>query len=120
VSAPVWLGVAALGGAGAVLRFLLDGALSARFDSDLPVGTLAVNVSGAFLLGLVAGLGLTGDALVLAGTAALGSYTTFSTWMFESQRLVEEGAGRYAAANVVISLAAGLAAVVLGRALGGG
>jgi CrcB protein len=118
MSAATWAGVAVLGGAGALLRFVVDGAVAERSDGELPVGTLAVNLSGAFLLGLVAGLALTGDALLLVGTATLGSYTTFSTWMLETQRLVEEGEGRYAAVNVALSLAAGLAAVTLGRALG--
>jgi CrcB protein len=118
MSLATWAGVAALGGAGAVARFVVDGAVAGRFDRDLPVGTLAVNLSGAFLLGLVTGLALTGDALLLVGTATLGSYTTFSTWMLETQRLVEDGEGRAAAVNIVLSLAAGLTAVALGRALG--
>ena len=118
MSLATWAGVAVLGGAGAVARFVVDGAVAGRFDRDLPVGTLAVNVSGAFLLGLVAGLALTGDALLLVGTATLGSYTTFSTWMLETQRLVEDGEGRAAAVNIVLSLAAGVTAVALGRALG--
>jgi CrcB protein len=118
MSALTWVGVALLGGAGAVARFVVDGAVAERTPGELPVGTLAVNLSGAFLLGLVAGLALSGDALLLVGTATLGSYTTFSTWMLETQRLVEEGEGRVAAVNVVLSLAAGIAAVALGRALG--
>jgi fluoride exporter len=118
VSALTWIGVAALGGTGAVLRFVVDGTVASRARGELPVGTLAVNVSGAFLLGLLAGLVLRGDALLLAGTATLGSYTTFSTWMLETQRLVEDGEGRAAALNVGLSLAAGLVAVALGRALG--
>jgi CrcB protein len=113
-----WVGVALLGGAGAVARFVVDGAVAGRVDRDLPVGTLAVNVSGAFVLGLVAGLALTGDALLLVGAATLGSYTTFSTWMLETQRLVEEGQSHAAAVNIVLSLAAGIAAVALGRAIG--
>lgn len=117
MSAATWAGVVLLGGAGAVARFVVDGAVAGRFAGNLPVGTLAVNLSGAFLLGLVAGLALSGDALVLAGTATLGSYTTFSTWMLETQRLVEDGDGRDAALNVVLSLAAGLVAVALGRAI---
>jgi len=118
MSALTWAGVALLGGAGAVARFVVDGAVAGRVDRELPVGTLAVNVSGAFLLGLVAGLALTGDALLLVGTATLGSYTTFSTWMLETQRLVEDGEVRPAAVNIVLSLAAGIAAVAIGRALG--
>jgi CrcB protein len=118
MSALTWAGVALLGGAGAVARFVVDGALAGRFDRDLPVGTLAVNVSGAFVLGLVAGVALTGDALLLVGTATLGSYTTFSTWMLETHRLVADGEPAPAAGNIVLSLAAGLVAVALGRALG--
>jgi CrcB protein len=113
-----WVGVALLGGAGAVARFVVDGAVAGRVDRELPVGTLAVNISGAFLLGLVASLALTGDALLLVGTATLGAYTTFSTWMLETQRLVEDGEIGAAAVNIALSLAAGLVAVALGRALG--
>jgi CrcB protein len=76
-------------------------------------------VSGAFALGLLAGLALTGAALVLAGTATLGSYTTFSTWALETQRMREEGEFAAALANVIISLIAGFAAIALGRWLGG-
>jgi len=114
-----WIGVAVLGAVGALLRFALDGAVSARAGRDLPFGTFAVNVSGAFTLGVLAGASLTGDALVLAGTATVGAFTTFSTWMFETQRLVEDGEARGALANALISLAAGLGAVALGRFVGG-
>jgi CrcB protein len=117
VSVATWVGVAALGGAGAVLRFLLDGVASGRWAGDLPVGTLAVNLTGSLLLGLVAGTGVGGDALLLAGTATLGSYTTFSTWMLETHRLAEDGSAGPAVLNIVLSLALGLAAVALGRAL---
>src|SRR4051794_37411695 len=111
----IWVAVALLGGAGAVGRLLVDGAGSARTSGAFPVGTLAVNVSGAFALGLLHRA--TGDALLLAGTATLGSYTTFSTWMLESQRLGEDGETRALAANLAVSLAAGLVAAALGRAL---
>jgi CrcB protein len=119
VSAVAWLGVAALGGLGAIARFVIDAFVGGRAASDLPLGTFAINVSGAFALGLLTGLALTGDALVLAGTATLGSYTTFSTWALETQRMREEGEFAGALANVLVSLAAGFAAVALGRWLGG-
>ena len=119
MTAVAWLGVAALGGFGALARFLVDAVLSERASSELPLGTLAVNVSGAFALGLLTGLALTGDALVLAGTATLGSYTTFSTWALETQRMREEGEFAAALANVVVSLIGGFAAIALGRWLGG-
>jgi CrcB protein len=114
----VWVGVAALGGLGALARFLLDGWISARGSRGLPLGTLAVNASGALALGLCAGVALSGDALLLLGTATIGSYTTFSTWMFETHRLSEDGQTRGALVNVLLSVALGLAAVALGRGLG--
>jgi fluoride exporter len=70
------------------------------------------------VLGLLAGLALTGNDMVLAGTATIGSYTTFSTWMFESHRPAEDGVPRVARWNIAVSLAGGLVAVALGRALG--
>jgi CrcB protein len=112
----VWIGVALLGGLGACGRFLLDGAIAAR---AFPLGTLAVNVSGAFALGVLAGAGVSSNAYLLAGTATLGSYTTFSTWMFETQRAAEDGRSGVAVANVVVSVALGLGAAALGRVIGG-
>jgi CrcB protein len=113
-----WIGVALLGGVGANARFLVDALVTARAGGELPVGTLAVNASGSLLLGLVTGLALGGSALVLAGTATLGSYTTFSTWMLETHRLVEDTRFRAGVLNVVVSLAVGIVAVALGRTIG--
>jgi CrcB protein len=117
VSLLAWLGVAALGGVGALLRFTVDGAVGSRAPGELPFGTLAVNASGALALGFVAGLTLQGDARVLLATATIGSYTTFSTWLFETHRLTEDGRTGAAIANMVVSLLVGVAAVALGRAL---
>lgn len=119
MSALVWLSVGLLGGVGALGRFLLDAAVSLRLGRQFPVGTLVVNASGAFLLGLLVGLGVGDHAMLLAGTATLGSYTTFSTWMLESHRLGEDGELRLAAANLVVSLLVGVAAAAAGWALGG-
>jgi CrcB protein len=118
MSAPIWVGVALLGGAGAIGRFLLDGWIAARTRGDLPLGTLVVNLSGALALGLLTGLALSGDALVLAGTATLGSYTTFSTWMLETQRLAEDAELPLALLNIALSLLAGVGAAALGRSIG--
>jgi CrcB protein len=118
VSALGWVLAAVLGGGAAILRFLLDGLVSARAGRELPLGTLAVNLSGAFALGLVTGLALSGDEATLVGGAAIGSYTTFSTWMLETHRLAEDGEVVAAWANVAVSLATGLAAAALGRAIG--
>ncbi len=119
MSAITWLGVAGFGGLGALGRFLLDGLIGARVEHDFPIGTFVINVSGAFALGLVTGLAFDGDALLLAGTATLGSYTTFSTWMLETHRLREEGEFSQALANTLISLIAGFGAVTIGRSIGG-
>ncbi|HMI81354.1 MAG TPA: fluoride efflux transporter CrcB [Solirubrobacterales bacterium] len=114
----VWAGVGVLGGCGALARFGLTLLVADRLHPHLPLGTLAVNVSGAFLLGLLAGAGAGGDARLLLGAGALGSYTTFSAWMLETQRVEEAGKRRIAVTNVVLSVALGLAAAALGRALG--
>lgn len=107
------------GALGALLRYLVDGAVMRRSGRALPFGTMAVNLSGAFLLGILTGLAASTDATLIAGTGLVGGYTTFSTWMLETQRLVEDRQGRWAVANVVVGLAVGLAAVALGRTLAG-
>ena len=119
-TAVVWAGVMLLGGVGAVCRLLVDRAVSARFRvaGGFPVGTLAVNVSGAWLLGFLGALALDPHAALLAGTAFVGAYTTFSTWMLETQRLGEERRGRTAAANIVLSVVLGLSAAWLGQLIG--
>jgi fluoride exporter len=115
----VWAGVAAMGGLGAVLRFLVDRTVSSRIGGSFPYGTFVVNISGALLLGLLSGLVLSPHLALLAGTGFVGSYTTFSTWMLETQRLSEERQLRPAVANIVISVAVGLAAAWLGVWIGG-
>jgi fluoride exporter len=119
VSLPVLVGVGLLGGAGAVARLLLDGAVGARLGRSFPFGTLAVNLSGAFALGVLAGAAADADAMRLAGTGLLGAFTTFSTWAFESHRLGEDGQRALGAANFGVSLALGLLAAWAGRELGG-
>jgi fluoride exporter len=120
VSAWAWLGVAVLGGVGANARFLVHTIVSARVASGFPFATLLVNASGSLLLGLLAGASLSGDALVLAGTATLGSYTTFSTWMLETELLGGNGRRTMAMLNVLVSVALGVGAVAFGRAIAGG
>ena len=119
----LWTGVAVIGGVGAVLRFVVDRAVAARASGSFPVGTLVVNLSGAILLGLVSGLALSDvlghDAAFLAGTAFVGAYTTFSTWMYETHRLAEERQLWPAVANIVVSVLAGVAAAGLGSAAAG-
>ncbi len=117
-AAALWIGVGLLGGLGAVARFAVAAAVARRTAHWFPYGTLAVNLSGSALLGLVTGLALHGDALTLVGGGLLGSYTTFSTWMLDGERLAESARGRALVMNLLGSLALGLAAVTLGRVLG--
>ena len=107
-----------LGAVGALARFHLDAFVQRRTTRDFPVGTLVVNVAGSFLLGLLTGLSFASSTMLVLGTGLLGSFTTFSTWMLETERLAEEGASRAALANVAVSLAAGLAAAAAGWAIG--
>ena len=114
----VVIAIGLVGGIGAIGRFLLDGAVSARVARSFPWGTLAVNLSGAFVLGVLTGAALSGDALRLLGTGLLGAYTTFSTWALESHRAAEDGRSHTALLNVGVSLALGLLAAWAGRELG--
>ncbi|WP_327071037.1 fluoride efflux transporter CrcB [Kitasatospora sp. NBC_01302] len=106
---------------GAPLRYLIDRAVQSRHDSVFPWGTFLINVSGAFVLGAVTGAGhahgLPGDAVLLLGTGVCGALTTFSTFTFETVRLLEEGSLAEAGLNVVGSLAVGLPAAAAGYAL---
>ena len=114
----VWAGVLVIGGLGSVARFMVDRTVARRTARSFPFGTLTVNISGAVLLGFITGLTLSHQAALLAGTAFVGAYTTFSTWMLESQRLAEERQLGIAAANIVVSVLLGVAAVLLGQMIG--
>lgn len=116
----LWLAVGVLGGLGALARFLLDALVSTSTGARFPLGTMLVNLSGALVLGVLAGLALSSDAYLLSGTAVIGSYTTFSTWMLESHRLAEDGRRWLLAANVGLSLLLGVGAAALGHLLGAG
>lgn len=115
---PLWAGVAVLGGLGAILRFVVDSRIAATIGRTFPYGTLAINLAGSLLLGALAAGSVAADIYVLAGTATLGSFTTFSTWMYESQRLVEDGRARAGGLNLALSLGLGLGAAALGRWIG--
>ena len=106
---------------GAPLRYLTDRFVQTRHDSVFPWGTLAVNVAGSFLLGLLA-VGLSTHAvstatMALLGVGLCGALTTYSTFGYETVRLIEDGALFYAAANVVASIVAGLGAAFTGAAV---
>ena len=115
----VWAGVLVIGGLGSVARFMVDKAVARRAARSFPFGTLTVNISGAVLLGFITGLTLSHAAALLAGTAFVGAYTTFSTWMLETQRLGEERQLLAAFANIAVSVLLGLGAVLLGQRIAG-
>ena len=115
--------IAAGGATGAVARYLVDGFIVERTGATFPWGTLVINLTGSFVLGLLFALAIEGDVLpgeirapVMIGF--LGAYTTFSTLMLETWRLVEDGAVALALANAAGSLLLGLVAVVAGLAVG--
>jgi len=111
----------AAGGGGAVARFLLDRAVVDRTRGVFPWGTLVINLTGSLLLGLITGLalhhGLSKSAKIVLGTGFCGAYTTFSTFSFETVRLIEEGALTEAFRNVAATTVACGAAAALGLAL---
>jgi CrcB protein len=109
------------GAVGAPARYLVDRLIQARRDAVFPLGTFAVNITGSLVLGLLAGAarraGLSHEVTLLAGTGFCGAFTTYSTFGFETIRLLEEGSLFEAAANTVASLTLGLAAATGGLAL---
>jgi len=111
------------GFAGASARYLVDGWVSRATGGAFPWGTLLINVSGSFLLGLLFAAATERALLppeirppLMIGF--IGAYTTFSTWMLESWRLVEDGALLAATANLAGSVVLGVVAVFLGLAVG--
>jgi fluoride exporter len=110
----------ALGAAiGAPLRYLLDRAVQTRHDSLFPWGTFAVNVAGSFLLGGLATTSLHTPAPAMAalGTGLCGALTTYSTFGYETVRLLQDRARLFAVINAAASTIAGLGAAALGTAL---
>lgn len=118
MSAAGWIAVAVLGGSAAAARFLIDSAFASRTDHPFPIGVLAINLAGALALGLVAGIALEGEALIVVAGGGIGSFTTFSTWMLDSHRLADAGHAHLVWLNLGFSLVAGFAAVTLGHWLG--
>lgn len=113
--------VALLGGAGAAARFVVDGAVRARWPSGFPTATVVVNVTGSLLLGLLTGAhlfhGLGSGPFTVAAVGFCGGYTTFSTAMVESVRLVQAGEVGRAAANALGTLVVCVAAAAAGVGL---
>ncbi|HEX9730528.1 MAG TPA: fluoride efflux transporter CrcB [Thermoanaerobaculia bacterium] len=114
-----------LGGAlGTGARYLVSGWALALLGTSFPYGTLAVNLLGSFLLGATMSVGLSTEwmppAVRLALTAgALGGFTTYSTFSYETMRLLQDGAWLFAGLNVALTVTLCLAASFLGFAVGG-
>jgi fluoride exporter len=115
----------ALGSAlGGLARYFVSGFVGRRIGETFPWGTLAVNVSGAFAIGVLAaaaGREVIFDApepWLFAVVGLLGSYTTVSSFSLQTLALLRDGQRLHAAANVALSLGLCLAAVALGFAAG--
>jgi len=117
----VTLLVTVAAGIGAMSRYLVDGAVQRRTRRLFPAGTLAVNLSGSFLLGLLVGLtahhGLATSTAAVLGAGFTGGYTTLSTWAWESVALAERGGRVASMVNVIGSLGLGMAAGAAGLGL---
>jgi fluoride exporter len=115
------LAIATAGALGAASRYLVDGFVQDRVRGVFPWGTWVVNVSGSLVLGFLTGLalyhGLTDAPRAVIGAGFVGAYTTFSTFTFETVRLVEEGSRYEAALNAATSTVAGMLAATAGLAI---
>jgi CrcB protein len=114
------LAVAVGAAIGAPLRYLTDRLVQTRRGSSFPAGTLLVNGIACLILGVVTGwAGLSPNLLALVGTGFCATLSTYSTFAYETFRLLEDGAWRHATTNVVLSVAVGLGAASAGVWLGG-
>ncbi len=118
-----YLAVMTGGAVGASLRYLVSGLVYQRLGTSFPYGTMAVNVVGCFLIGLV--MSVTEDRFIINQNFRLfltvgmfGGFTTFSTYSYESLVLLRDGQGVYAMMNLAGSVVAGLAAVYVGTVAG--
>jgi fluoride exporter len=121
VSPLTWSAFVLAGAVGAPVRYLVDGFIGDRTEGVFPWGTFVINVSGSLLLGFLTGLALyhafPKAPKVVLGTGFCGAYTTFSTFSFETVRLVEEGAYAEAMSNALGTLVIGALGAGAGLAL---
>jgi len=111
------------GSVGTIARYLLAGAIYSITGTTFPYGTLIVNISGCFILGIVASLAekkfiLGPDARILLMIGFCGAFTTFSTLIFETDNLVRDGQPMRAFANIFVSILLGFILFRLGSLLG--
>jgi len=118
----ILLGLIVAGAGGALLRYEVELGVRRRLGPAFPYGTLLINVSGSFCLGVLAGLaehhGVHPGVVTVVGTGLLGAYTTFSTFAFDSVGLAETGRVGTAVVNIGASLILGLGAAALGLLAG--
>lgn len=113
-----WILVGIGGIFGALARVRLGEKLSRKSGAVFPIGTFVINITGAFLLGVISGLGAGSNAYLLFGTGFLGAYTTFSTFMYESLHLFQENKRMNALAYILVSLLLGLSGYFAGFEIG--
>jgi CrcB protein len=120
MTGPIWIAFLVAAAVGAPARYLLDVWVQDRTRGDFPWGTCVVNVSGSLVLGFVTGVvlyhGASSDVRLVLGTGFCGAYTTFSTFTFETLRLLDGGV-RPPLRNVAVNTAGGLLAAGAGLAL---
>jgi CrcB protein len=123
VSGWAWLWFLVAAGVGAPARYVLDGVVQDRTSHAFPWGTLVVNVSGSFVLGMLTGWAtyhhVDPGVRTAVGVGGIGAYTTFSTFSVDTVRLVEEGAPLRAVANLVLTAVMGVTAAAAGFGLTG-
>ena len=117
----VWVTIGIMGAVGSASRYLIDGYVQDRHNGDLPWGTFTVNMIGSLILGFLTGLAthaeLSTTGRAILGTGFCGALTTFSTFSFETARLIERGEWRGASINLFGSLTLGLVAAAAGLGL---
>lgn len=120
-----WLLIGVMGALGSLARYGVSGAVQRRWQTTFPVGTLVVNVTGAFgaglLLGIATGRSVPDITLLAAGVGFLGGYSTFSTWMVETVLVAESGGRsgvRRAIENLAVPMAVGVVVVWIGFTIG--
>lgn len=120
-----YLSVALGGAVGSVLRFFLSGVIARHYGESFPLGTLLINISGSFLIGLIAELTGPGSPFLVSShlrdallIGLLGGYTTFSSFSLQTMNLAREGEIARAGLNVLLSVVICLLAVWLGQTLG--
>lgn len=113
-----WIALAVAGGVGAVARFAVDSMVGRRASTEFPLGTFVINMTGSFVLGVLTAATFGSATLFIVGTGFLGSYTTFSTWIFESEQLVADGEYALAGANLALSAIVGFGFALAGWEIG--